>query len=125
VAVIAFPSGEAAFAAESQIREEVKALTGESIRWLEEHGAMGLPDADRIRADLTVAAGEAYRVTQTGNASLPVWTWMWRVLMCQWPGRGNALFQVMLRWLVPVLSRLHFGTCYRAMLWVFPADRTP
>lgn len=119
-AVIGFPSGEAAFAAETRIREAYRALTGDSIRWLEEHVAMGLPDADAVCRDLADAAGEERAVQTSGNASLWAWEWMWRVLMCQWPGRGNAVFQVLLRWSVPLLSRLHGGICYRVLLWVAP-----
>ena len=122
-AAIGFPSGDAASAAEGRIRSAYRALTGGSIRWLDEHVAMGLPDADAVRADLAEAAGGGYDVTQTGNASLWAWEWMWRVLMCNWPGRGNAVFQVLLRWSVPVLSRLHFGACYRTILWVMPAEK--
>lgn len=120
VAVIGFPSGEAAFAAEGRIREACHALNGGTIRWLEEHVVMGLPDAVAVCADLAAACGDAYTVVQTGNASLRVWEWMWRVLMCNWPGRGNALAQVALRLLTPVISRMHGAPCYRAMLWVRP-----
>lgn len=125
IAVIGFPSGEAAFAAEGRIRNTYQALTGGSIRWLDEHVAMGLPDARAVREDLAGAAGTSYTVTQTGNASLWAWEWMWRVLMCNWPGRGNAVFQVLLRWLAPVLSRLHTAPCYRALLWVTPRGGRP
>jgi SAM-dependent methyltransferase len=118
VAVVGFPSGEAAFAAEGRIRAAYGALTGGTIRWLEEHVAMGLPDAAAVEQDLALACGDAYRVERTGNGSLWMWEWMWRVLMCSWPGRGNALAQVALRMLVPVISRMHRAPYYRAMLWV-------
>lgn len=118
LAVIGFPSGAAAFAAEGRIRASYGALTGGTIRWLEEHVAMGLPDAGAVEKDLEELCGDHYEVVRTGNCSIWVWEWMWRVLMCNWPGRGNSVAQVLLRLLVPVLSRLHGGPCYRAMIWV-------
>lgn len=124
-AVIGFPSGDSAFAAEARIRASYKEQTGGAIRWLDEHVAMGLPDAALVGEDLQAAAAGAYSVERTGNAPLWLWEWMWRVLMCNWPGRGNALFQVLLRWSVPVLSRLHAGPCYRALLWVAPREPAP
>jgi len=124
-AVIGFPSGEGAFAAETRIRAAYRALTGGAIRWLEEHVAMGLPDADGVCEDLAGVAGAHYTVAVTGNASLWAWEWMWRVLMCNWPGRGNSVFQVLLRWFVPILSRMHGGACYRAILWVTPRREKP
>ncbi len=119
-AVVAFPAGEAAFRAERRVRTAYARLTGGSIRWLDEHAAMGLPDADATRACFAEQAGACREVRLTGNAWLPAWTWMWRVLMCNWPGRGNALFQLLLRASVPLLTRLHFGRCYRAIVWIFP-----
>jgi SAM-dependent methyltransferase len=118
VAVIGFPSGEAAFAAEGRIRHAYGALTGGTIRWLEEHVSMGLPDGATVEADLAALGGDGFRVERTGNGALWMWEWMWRVLMCNWPGRGNGVAQVLLRLLVPLISRLHGEPCYRAMLWV-------
>jgi len=120
VAVIGFPSGEGAFAAEGRIRAAYGALTGGTIRWLEEHVAMGLPDAGEVERDLTLACGADYRVERRGNGALWMWEWMWRVLMCNWPGRGNGLAPAALRVLVPVISRMHGAPCYRAMLCVTP-----
>jgi SAM-dependent methyltransferase len=118
-AAIGFPSGAPSAAAEARVRAAYAELTGGgTIRWLEEHVDMGLPDGTRLAEDLREAAGGSFTVTQTGNANLRVWEWMWHVLMCNWPGRGNAVAQVLLRGAVPVLSRLHLGVCYRAMLWI-------
>lgn len=125
IAVIGFPSGVDAFAAERRIRDAYRAHTGGTIRWLEEHVAMGLPDGRAIGDDLSDSAGDVYEVERTGNSALWVWEWMWRVLMCNWPGRGNALVQVLLRWSVPVLSRMHRSPCYRTMLWVTPRRNRP
>lgn len=119
-AVIGFPSGPAAFAAEARIRAAYGALTGGTIRWLEEHVAMGLPEAVDVEQDLARACGAHYRVERRGNGSLWMWELMWRILMCNWPGRGNGLAQALLRLLVPAISRVHSGRCYRAMLWITP-----
>jgi len=121
--VVAFPAGEASFAAEQQVQAAYARLTGGSIRWLAEHAAMGLPDAGATRDCFARLAGEDRDVTLSGNAWFPAWAWMWRVLMCNWPGRGNAVCQVLLRWSVPLLTRLHGRRCYRAIVWVLPKGR--
>lgn len=119
VAVAGFPCGARARAAEARVSAAYRGLTGAGITWLDEHEAMGLPEADEVANLFQHAAGDR-TVTVTRNAWLPAWTWMWRVLMCNWPGRGNAVFQVLLRWMVPLLTRLHLRPCYRAMVWVAP-----
>ena len=118
VAVVAFPSGKPAEQAEQIIRDAYRALTSAPLSWLEEHASEGLPDADEIARVFAEAGGGAFSVTCTKNATLWVWRWMWRVLMCNWPGRGNALFQAALRLSTPVVCRMHFGTCYRAVVWI-------
>ena len=118
VAVVAFPAGEATLRAEQEIRRAYAAFTGNDLPWLAEHEAMGLPDAVRLTATFATAAGENRLVTVEKNATLWMWRLMWRILMCGWPGRGNALFQALLRLCVPVLCRMHFGTCYRTVVWV-------
>tara|TARA_R110001592_G_scaffold164148_4_gene398179 strand:- start:800 stop:1261 length:462 start_codon:yes stop_codon:yes gene_type:complete len=120
VGVIGFPSGEASSEAETRVRTAYRVLTGGTIKWLEEHVDMGLPEGDVIAGHLQSVAGDNYDIETGGNASLWAWEWMWKILMCNWPGRGNALAQVLLRWSVPVLSRLHRGPCYRAMVWILP-----
>jgi SAM-dependent methyltransferase len=120
VAAIGFPSGDDSSKAETRVRTAYHDLTGDTIRWLEEHVDMGLPDGAEVAEHLAGLAESRYDVERTGNATLWAWEWMWRILMCNWPGRGNALAQVALRWSVPILSRLHFGRCYRAMIWVAP-----
>jgi SAM-dependent methyltransferase len=120
VAVCAFPSGEAALAAEQSVQTAYEALTGARIDWLEEHHAMGLPDGDAVAGLFRSAAADRRLVRVEKNASLWAWTWMWRVLMCGWPGRGNGIAQVVLRWLTPLLARCHGGACYRAVVWVAP-----
>ena len=122
-AVVSFPSGEAAMRAEERVRRAYQALTGQPLRWLEEHIEQGLPDAEALRADFEQAIGASHTVSLRWNANAAVWTWMWRVLMCNWPGRGNVIFQVLLRIAAPVLARCHFGQCYRAMLWLEPRVR--
>ena len=119
-AAVGFPAGEAAAEAESRIRESYQAHCCGKIHWLEEHREQGLPDADAIHDLFHDFAHGAYRVTRSGNASIRWWEWMWRVLMCNWPGRGNSLFQVLLRWMTPLLSRQHKEPCYRALLWIEP-----
>lgn len=119
-AVVSFPSGETAARAEERVQGAYRALTGQSLRWLAEHAEHDLPDAVQMRAEFEQAAGNSHAVSLQWNANIAVWTWMWRVLMCGWPGRGNAVFQVLLRMATPLLARAHFGKCYRAMIWLEP-----
>ncbi len=116
-AVVTFPAGEAAMQAEQDIQQACRDYTGRSLGWLDEHAACGLPDPDDVSSAFVDAGGV---VTRSRNASLFVWRWMWRVLMCGWPGRGNALFQALLRLLTPILCRIHVGVCYRAVIWIKP-----
>ncbi len=118
LAVVAFPSGANAEEAERRIRDAYRRYTGGTIHWLEEHNIAGLPDANTVMRELTVAAGNARHVTCEKNAPIALWVWTWSVLMCGWPGRGNALFQALLRFLTPFLCRVHFGNCYRIMIWI-------
>lgn len=117
---VGFPSGAEAACAEQRIREDYHRFCGRTINWLEEHTANPLPGAETIARYFSGACGAEFRITVRKNANLAMWTWMWRVLMCGWPGRGNAVFQVLLRWMTPLLCRMHFGTCYRAIVWVEP-----
>jgi len=118
--VVAFPSGAAAERAEAVIRVAHARYTGGSIPWLDEHEEEGLPDPQRLRAHLSNSVDGDRVVRCTQNANVYVWRAMWRVLACGWPGRGNAFFQAALRFLTPVLSRIHIGPCYRSMIWVVP-----
>jgi hypothetical protein len=120
VAVIAFPAGECAARAEQAIQRAYVALTGQPLHWLEEHAAQRLPRPEQVRTQLEAAAGAGRRVILSKNANLRLWQGMWFILMCGWPGRGNAIFQVLLRWATPLLCRMHFGTCYRTVMWVEP-----
>lgn len=119
-AVVAFPAGEAATHAELAIAAEYAALTGRRLHWLDEHAAKGLPDADAVAARLAALFENTHRVTTRPNATLWVWKWMWRVLLCGWPGRGNAAFQAALRLATPLLCRIHLGRCYRTVIWIEP-----
>jgi SAM-dependent methyltransferase len=121
VAVVSFPSGNAARKAEEYIRSEYFHYTGQKLRWLEEHAAGGLPDAAAMTSLFAKHPGASRRVTREANANIRVWIWTWRVLMGGWPGRGNALAQVLLRILTPLLARAHFGACYRTIIWIEPA----
>jgi SAM-dependent methyltransferase len=116
--VVGFPAGPRVFRAEERVRHAYRRATGGTIRWLEEHLAEGLPNSPRLYAHFRESGAGTYRVTRTGNATLFIWVWAWKILMCHWPGRGNAVFQVLLRWMVPIISRVHIGRCYRAMIWI-------
>lgn len=125
-AVVTFPSGPGAESAERLIREGYEAHCGGKLRWLEEHAEAGLPDPGPIFIQFQKSLNETHRISVSKNANLRVWRWMWRVLMCGWPGRGNAVFQVLLRLMTPLLARVHIGACYRVMLWVEPREeRSP
>lgn len=117
VAVVAFPSGGAAARAEAEIRAAYRNWTGGAIPWLEQHAALGLPDAAGVRLMLAECA-PGRRIAIEANTPVCVWRWMWRILLCGWPGRGNALFQALLRLLTPFLTRWRAGTCYRIVFWV-------
>ena len=120
IAAVGFPSGDAAARAEEKIRGAYLAFCGRQLKWLEEHVQFPLPDAREIAALFAQHAGLRRRIAVEKNVNLHVWTLLWRILMCGWPGRGNALCQVVLRWCTPLLCRMHFGTCYRAIVWMEP-----
>jgi SAM-dependent methyltransferase len=120
-AVVGFPSGEASARAEEAINAAYEGLTGRPLGWLAEHAEHGLPDASRMAGLLQELARDTHRVTLSRNGSLWVWRAMWRILMCGWPGRGNAVFQALLRLVTPVLCRMHFGVCYRAVIRIEPS----
>lgn len=118
--LVAFPAGDAARKAEEHIRAKYREYTGGRISWLEEHAVCPLPDPAYVAARLGEHLAATHNVTRGGNANLWVWRWTWRVLMCGWPGRGNAVFQALLRILTPLLCRLHFPPYYRAVVWAYP-----
>ena len=122
LAAIAFPSGPDAEAAETCIREAYRRYTGGTIRWLEEHREMRLPDTDEIARELSDAAGTRRVVTRKNNTPIIIWRLVWRILMCGWPGRGNALAQALLRLATSCLCRIHIGKAYRAILWIQPSN---
>ncbi len=81
---------------------------------------MGLPSAVRLEEHFKSRLGDTHHVWRSKNANLLAWRWMWRVMLCGWPGRGNALFQAMLRLATPLISRWHPGRCYRSIIWIEP-----
>ena len=123
--VIAFPSGEAAAAVEARVREEYRRLTGGDLRWIAEHQELGLPDADEALAWAREASGDGREVRMEWNSPLWLWRWVWRVLMCNWPGRGNAATQALLRAITPLLCGWRAGSGYRAIIRVAPSRKPP
>lgn len=123
--VLAFPTGRAAHKAEARVRRAYTRHTGETLRWLNEHAQMGLPNADNVGDALAKAFGATHRITRQGNVNVYVWTWMWRVLMAGWPGRGNSLFQLLLRGITPAIARCHVPPCYRVIFFVEPREDIP
>ena len=121
IAVISFPSGSAATDAEARIRDAYFQSTGDHLRWLEEHAAEGLPNVERVVSTFAAAAPRR-AVKVEPNANIRVWEWIWRVMIGGWPGRGNAIAQVLLRVVTPLLTRIHVGTCYRTMIWLQPEE---
>ena len=119
--LVTFPSGEAAVEVEREVRERYRALTGNTIKWLEEHDDVGLPDPDKIEAAF-VQSAPTHDVERIANAPLRVWKWMWLVLMCNWPGRGNGVAQALLRIITPWLGTLKGEPAYRTMIWVEPKE---
>lgn len=119
-AAVAFPSGEHSARAEGRVNEQCKAFSGRPIAWLEEHREMGLPEAGEVVQGLEGHLRPGQKVTVGKNTNLVVWQWMWSVLMGGWPGFGNAVFQALLRFMTPVLCRVHLGRCYRTIVYVEP-----
>lgn len=120
VAVVGFPSGEAAARAEAAIRDAYYLHTRNHLRWLEEHKQYRLPCAADIAHAFEARLGATHTVTIVPNANVRVWMLVWKILLCGWPRHANSLAQVLLRWSAPALTRAHRGTCYRAMIWVEP-----
>jgi len=118
--VVAFPSGRAAERAEISIRSAHARFNGGNIPWLDEHEEEGLPDPNGLAEHLLETLDSTRTVCCTQNANVYVWRAMWRVLGCGWPGRGNAVFQAAVRFLTPLLTRIHVGPCYRSMIWITP-----
>lgn len=121
-AAVTFPSGRGALRAEEAIRAEYLRNTGRQLRWLAEHEAEGLPDAAALKRVAEERKGSTHRVSVAKNANLLIWRWTWRILICGWPGRGNAFFQALIRFCTPALCRIHIGACYRTVLYVEPRE---
>lgn len=122
-AVAGFPSGEGAHEAEAEIRRAYARRFGRTLVWLEEHDECALPDADETAERFRGLAGATHRVETEPNAPLWMWRMMWHILLCGWPGRGNAVFQAGLRLLTPLLCRVRWGVCYRSLVWLIPRKR--
>lgn len=121
VAAVGFPSGDTAHEAEHAVRVAYRRATnGGKIRWLEEHAQLGLPSTIRMSTRFMELTRSTHWVTRTGNAPLWIWVWMWKVLMCNWGGRMNNLFQAVLRLMTPVLVHVNIGRAYRTIIWLEP-----
>ncbi len=123
--VVGFPSGDGALDAERGISLAYKELTGGSLHWLDEHSLHGLPDPDKVCSVFRQLGDGSREVTLTSNAPLWIWKIVFRILLCGWPGRGNAFFQALLRLITPVLCLINSGRCYRSMVWIEPKERCP
>lgn len=117
-AAITFPSGDAAARAEANVQAEHESQTGRRLPWWDEHAECGLPNPE----DIVDHFGDGHRVEAKWINAIETWQWAWRVLLNNWPGRGNALAQVWLYWRAPRLARKHDGECYRAAIFLEPRD---
>ncbi len=115
-AAITFPSGDAAADAEAQVQAEYETHTGRRLGWWDEHAEHGLPDPAQLQDHF----GATHITHVIAINAIATWQWAWRVLLCDWPGRGNALAQVALYWLTPWLATKHEGPCYRAAIFLEP-----
>ena len=119
-ALAGFPSGEGAREAEAEVRQAYAKRFGRTLAWFEEHDECALPDAMETAAQFERLAGVSHRVEVEPNAPLWMWRMMWHVLLCGWPGRGNAVFQAGLRLVTPLMCRVRWGVCYRSLVWLIP-----
>jgi len=123
-AAVSFPSGHRSFQAEERVRTAYRRATGGTLPWLEEHAARGLPSPIQEYARFLELAGSTHRVSRRGNGALWVWEGLCKVLLCGWGGRFNVLLRACVRLLTPVLARIHFGYCYRTLIWLEPGRRS-
>ncbi len=117
-AVIAFPSGEPASRYDRRLDAHLRARLGRSDRYLMEHLANGLPDAEEARRLVEEAAAESGRkatVTVQGNVNVDTWLGVNRSKANLW----LRAFQLTAFPLVfPILRRSNKEPCYRRILFV-------
>lgn len=121
-AVVAFPAGDAAEEAEERLRDFCHRAGREAPDALEQHKAHGLPGANAVFDYVHDIAGDVYRVSRRQSCSLWLWEVLWRGHVHRRSGRTRDVFQVVLCWLVPILSRWHKPPCYQTVIWIEPKD---